>query len=78
MALDIETFSSTSGPSALFKAIGHPAAAAPARAMIADLVAAETLMNEVRQGIGLMLLQPTEERAAGDRRPRGRRGRGPR
>ncbi len=40
MALDIETFSNTTGGTAFFKAIGHPAAAAPAAALIARLAEA--------------------------------------
>jgi hypothetical protein len=42
-------------------------------AAVNDLVAAETLMNEVRQAIGLLLIQPTETGLAGPRgRARGR------
>jgi hypothetical protein len=40
MALDIETFSNTTGGTAFFKAVGHPAAAAPAAALIARLAQA--------------------------------------
>ncbi len=40
MALDIETFSSKTGPTCLFKAIGHPAAVDAAQALIAELAAA--------------------------------------
>ena len=45
---------------------------------LSDLVAAETLINEVRQGIGLSLLQSTEEGAApkAGGSKRGRRGPG--
>ena len=48
------------------------------QAQISELVQAETLLNEVRQGIGLLLLQSTEERTHGSwggfgpRRGRGR------
>lgn len=44
---------------------------------VSDLVAAEALMKEVRQAIGLLLLQPTEERPRGawPGRGWGRRGR---
>lgn len=43
---------------------------------LADLIAAEKLMNEVRQAIGLLLLQPTEIGGPGfgGNRPRGPRG----
>lgn len=46
-------------------------------ALLNELVAAETLMNEVRQGVGLLLLESTEEKPQTDRPqdPRGRRGR---
>jgi len=46
-------------------------------ALLNELVAAETLMNEVRQGAGLLLLEPTEEKPQTDRPQdaRGRRGR---
>ncbi len=40
MALNIQTFSNTSGGSALFKALGHPEAAPKAEALIARLAAA--------------------------------------
>jgi len=40
MVLDIQTFSNTSGGSALFKALGHPLAVAPAQALIDRLAAA--------------------------------------
>ncbi|MEQ8966198.1 MAG: hypothetical protein RID91_10260 [Azospirillaceae bacterium] len=40
MALDIQTFSNTAGGSALFKALGHPLAVAPAHDLIARLAAA--------------------------------------
>ncbi len=42
---------------------------------LGELVAAETLMTEVRQGIGLLLMNATDERAQGGRR-RGRGGPG--
>lgn len=42
-------------------------------AAVKELVAAEALMNEVRQAIGLLLIQPTESGGAGPRgRARGR------
>jgi hypothetical protein len=37
MALDIETFSNTTGGTAFFKAVGHPAALAPASALVERL-----------------------------------------
>ena len=40
MALNIQTFSNTSGGSALFKALGHPEAAPKADALITRLAAA--------------------------------------
>ena len=40
MALNIETFSNTSGASSLFKALGHPEAVAPADVLIGELAAA--------------------------------------
>lgn len=41
-----------------------------------DLIAAETLLNEVRQSVGLLLMESTEERAGGAAGGfRGRRGR---
>ena len=44
---------------------------------LGDLIAAETLVQEVRQGIGLLLLESTEERTSGfagrQRQRRGRR-----
>lgn len=45
-------------------------------ALLGDLIAAETLMQEVRQGAGLLLLETTEGRTSGfGARPRSRGGR---
>ena len=40
MALDIETFSNVKGGNAFFKAVGHPLAAAKARALVGRLAGA--------------------------------------
>ncbi|TWB73334.1 hypothetical protein FBZ87_105255 [Nitrospirillum amazonense] len=57
MPLKIETFSNVTGGSSYFKAIGHPLAAEPARALLADLRAA----GRVAVYDPLNMLEPFDE-----------------